>query len=38
MGWMQAGGETTCKMDMKQGVKQMVKRQVKHVEENENIP
>jgi hypothetical protein len=33
MGWMQAGGKTTCKMDMKQRVKQMMKRPVKCVEE-----
>jgi hypothetical protein len=33
MGWMQAGGKTTSKMDMKQGVKQMIKHPVKCVEE-----
>jgi hypothetical protein len=31
MEWMQAGGKTTCKIDMKQGVKQMVKHLVKCV-------
>jgi hypothetical protein len=33
MGWMQAGGETTCKTDVKQMMKQMMKRPVKRVEE-----
>jgi hypothetical protein len=33
MGWMYVGGETTCETDMKQGMKQMVKRPAKRVEE-----
>jgi hypothetical protein len=33
MGWMYVGGKTICETDMKQRMKQMVKRPVKHVEE-----
>jgi hypothetical protein len=33
VGWMYAGGKTTCKTDMKQGVKHMMKRPAKRARE-----
>jgi hypothetical protein len=35
IGWMYAGGETTCETDMKQWVKQIMKRAR---EKNESVP
>jgi hypothetical protein len=33
VGWMYVGGETMCEMDMKQGIKQMVKCPTKRARE-----